>query len=235
MQCQAFSRDFLHQIDSLLAEVTGLRDALRSQDETSFLSDLCILFVFLFAEGAGQRCHFVLSTFTAVQGRTFFQLLVESLESVVDFFVLQLRRVLTLGLRHFVLSRHELLATPLWHFFPRLSDVGDLLRHFHLLLDFLDVPVRGFDLPDGSEKIFWLLVERGSIFRCKLFFDIANTIAELIVDGTTGSRARRSNSTLSVLKQTKGSLKMCYEINFKLCDINFLIIKQRQFKQRGKL
>lgn len=209
MQSQAFGGDLLHQIDSLLAEVTGLGDALRSQDEASLLRDLRVLFVFLLAEGAGQRRDLVLSAFATVQGRAFLQLLVERLERIVDFFVFQFRRVLALGLRHFVLPRHKLLATPLWHLFPRLPDVGDLLRHFHLLLDLLDVPVCGFNLSDGSEKVFWLLVERGGILRCELLFDVADAIAELVVDGTAGSRARRGNSTLSVLKQTKGSLKLC--------------------------
>lgn len=209
MQRQSFGGDLLHQIDSLLAEVTGLGDALRSQDEAGFLCDLRVLFVLLLSKGAGKRRDLILSAFAAVQGRTFLQLLVESFQGVVDFFVFQFRRVLTFGLRHFILSRHELLATPLWHLFSRLSDVGDLLRHFHLLFDLLDVPVCGFDLSDGSEKVFWLLVERGGILRCELLFDIADSIAELVVDGATGSWARRRNSTLSVLKQTKGSLKIC--------------------------
>lgn len=133
-------------------------DALRGQNQAGFLRDLGILLVFLLAECAGEGGDFVLAPLATIEHRTFLQLLIKRFQRVVDFLVFLVGQVWTIRLRHFGLSRHKLLATPLWHFLSALADVGDFLRHLHLLFDLFHVPVVALDLPDRSQKILRLLI-----------------------------------------------------------------------------
>lgn len=137
----------------------------------------------LFHELASDGGHLVATPLAHIEIVALLELFVQILERRIDLLeLLSLARILALWLRHFVLTRLELLLAPFGHLFAALGtmDFG-LLGQFDFLLNFAHIPIARIDLPNGTHQIFGFLITAIAGSSRHALLHALDAIAELLI------------------------------------------------------